>query len=91
MTDRYPAILDVTLKTIMTAAKGEQITPELVARATGSADNFELVKGDLERSHMLDNQGLTPLADQYARLWRQFLAGYVDNTTKEQPDNARTP
>ena len=91
MSNRYPAILDVTLKTILAADQGATITPELVARATGQTDNFELVKGDLERAHMLDARGLTPLADQYARLWRQFLARVDDNTTTAQPDTPRRP
>jgi hypothetical protein len=49
------------------------LTPELVARATGSADNFEAIRADLDKAHLIDNEGFTPLAVRFADMWRRFL------------------
>jgi len=79
---RYPDITDMSLAVILAARPGSEITRESVDRAltnwrafTLTGDDFAHVKADLSRAHMIDeNNLLTPLADNYARMWRQHFA-----------------
>jgi len=74
-TDLYPNLTTASLRTLLTADPGAEITPALVAKATGDAANFPAVVEDLNRAHMLDPSGeLTPLADSYARICRVALS-----------------
>jgi hypothetical protein len=74
--------MDLTLAVLMASAPGSQITPTSVDKALASqttfaltAETFETVRADLERAHLIDDEDrLTPLADNYAAMWRRFLA-----------------
>ena len=72
-TTRYPAISDDSLKTLVAAKPDETLSPELVARATGSAENFAAILADLDKAHLIDKEGFTPLALRFADMWRKFL------------------
>lgn len=73
--DRYPNLSTASLRVILTAEPGAEVTPALVAKATGTASDFAAVVDDLNRAHMLDPSGeLTPLADSYARICRAVVA-----------------
>ena len=79
---RYPAISDISLAVLIRADAGEKLTPELVTRALSvstqflpTPESFETVRADLDNAHLLDDDGhLTPLADNFARMWLKFLA-----------------
>jgi hypothetical protein len=79
---RYPAITDMSLAVLLLAEPGSQVTPATVDAAlanrrafTLTADSFETVRADLDRAHLIDEDGnLTPMADNFARMWREFLA-----------------
>ena len=80
MTSRYPNLTRDSLRVLLTAAPSAEITPAIVAEATGNAENFAAVVEDLNRAHMLDPSGeLTPLADNYARICR---ASFRRNDTR---------
>jgi hypothetical protein len=80
---RYPAINDFSLAVILHAQPGAAITPTVVDKAlanrksfTLTADTYETVIADLAQHQMIegDDHELTGLADNYARMWRVFLA-----------------
>ena len=79
---RYPAITDMSLAVLLLAEPGSLITPATVDAAvanrrafTLTAESFETVRADLDRAHLIDEDGhLTPLADNFARMWREHLA-----------------
>jgi hypothetical protein len=80
---RYPTIdLGLTLAVLLAAEPGSLLTPATLDKAlagrpefTLTADSFETVRADLDRAHMIDDEGrLTPLADKFAAMWRRFLA-----------------
>jgi hypothetical protein len=78
---RYPDIKDFTLAVIMTAAPGAEITRQIVEEARSHralntpTDTFDVVMEDLNRAHLIDvDNTLTPLADSYARMWRDHFA-----------------
>jgi hypothetical protein len=74
-TERYPNITNHSLRVILSAQPGAAITPALVEHATKGAATFESVIADLGKCHLIDeSRELTPLADNFARMWRQFLA-----------------
>lgn len=82
-TARYPAILDFSLAVLLAAKPGSAITPAVVDAAlanrksfTLTADTYETVIADLAKHHMIegDDNELTGLADNYARMWREYLA-----------------
>lgn len=80
-TARYPAITDMSLAVLLLVDPGSQLTPAMVDAAlanrrafTLTADSFETVRADLDRAHLLDEDGhLTPMADNFARMWREHL------------------
>lgn len=82
-TVRYPAINDFSLAVLLTAEPGSSITPAVVDKAlanrkrfTLTADTYETVIADLAQHHMIegDDNELTGLADNFARMWRVHLA-----------------
>lgn len=82
-TARYPAINDFSLAVILHARPGAAITPATVDAAladrpqfTLTADTYETVIADLAKHHMIegDDNELTGLADNFARMWRVYLA-----------------
>jgi hypothetical protein len=73
-TFHYPGLAPASLRVILTAEPGAQVTPELVASVTGDAADFAAVMADLNRVHMVDeNDELTPLADRYAGMCRRAI------------------
>ncbi|WP_226019355.1 hypothetical protein [Novosphingobium sp. FKTRR1] len=81
--ERYPAISDFSLAVILHAKPGAAITPATVDAALAdrpqfslTADSYETVIADLAKHHMIegDDNELTGLADNFARMWRAFLA-----------------
>ena len=79
-TTRYPNITDFTLAVILSATPGAEITRELVEqtrmhRTIADHATYEVVIDDLTRAHLVDvDNTLTPLADNYARMWRDHFA-----------------
>jgi len=80
---RYPAITDFSLAVLLSAKPGTSITRAAVDAALANrpqfsltAETYETVIADLAKHHMIegDNHELTGLADNYARMWRKFLA-----------------
>ena len=70
----YPDLAVSSLRVLMLAEPGQQITPALVERATGAASNCAEVIADLDRVHMIDDSHeLTPLADRYAAMCRRAI------------------
>ena len=77
----YPAITDMSLAVLLLAGPGSQVTPATVDAAlanrrafTLTADSFETVRADLGKSNLIDDEDrLTPLADNFARMWREYL------------------
>ncbi len=73
--ERYPAINNHSLRVILAAQPGAAVTPALVDHATKGAATFESVIADLDKAHLIDEtRELTPLADNFARMWRVYLA-----------------
>ena len=79
---RYPAITDFSLAVILHAKPGSAITPATIDAAladrpqvTWTADTSETVSADLAAAHMIegDDNELTGLADNFARMWREYL------------------
>jgi hypothetical protein len=89
---RYPAITDFSLAVLLSAKPGTAITRATVDAAlanrpqfTLTADTYETVIADLAKHHMIEGKDneLTGLADNYARMWREWLAKAQND--KSQP------
>ena len=72
MNNRYPNLTTASVRVILTAAPGAEITPHLVTAATRGQGDFAEVIADLDRVHMIDEtRTLTPLAIRYAAMCRR--------------------
>ncbi len=73
--DHYPNLKTVSLRVLLSADPGGEITPALVARITGDPADFAAIMADLNRVQMVeDDNTLTPLADRYATMCRKAVA-----------------